>query len=260
MIALNDSLLLQSSIFSLLKKFFRQHSNYVAMIELFSDTVTRTGFGQLADLLTSSSPSPSPFTVSDSVSAPASASNGTSVEEDRGEDAEKLAKFTPEKYAYIARQKTAYYSFVLPVSLALLFAEKATEKNLAQAEEILVPLGEYFQIQDDFLDVYGKAEEIGKEGTDIIDNKCSWLIVKALQLATADQRAAFARDYGVKDDGKAERVKKMFDDLNLPSHFQKLEEERGTEILKLIDTLDESEGLRKEVFLSFFHKIFKRRK
>jgi farnesyl diphosphate synthase len=230
MIAINDAFMLESAIYTLLKKYFRSHPSYVDLIELFHETTFQTELGQTCDLLT----------------AP--------------EDKVDLNNFSMEKYQFIVIYKTAYYSFYLPVALALHQTGHATPKNLKQAEDILIPLGEYFQIQDDYLDNFGKPEHIGKIGTDIMDNKCSWLVNQALQIATPEQRKVLEENYGQKNKEKEAAVKKLFDELKLEQRYQDYEEKRVAEIRSLIDKVDESEGLKKSVFESFLGKIYKRSK
>lgn len=61
------------------------------------------------------------------------------------------------------------------------------------ARDILLPLGEYFQVQDDFLDFAGTPEQLGKAGTDIVDGKCSWCVNTA-----RDSRATSAAGRGLR--------------------------------------------------------------
>ncbi|OAA74076.1 farnesyl pyrophosphate synthetase (FPP synthetase) [Cordyceps fumosorosea ARSEF 2679] len=229
-IAINDAFMLESGIYVLLKKFFRSHPAYIDLVELFHEVTLQTELGQLCDLLT----------------AP--------------EDKVNLDNFSLEKYQFIVIYKTAYYSFYLPVALALHQLNLATPKNLKQAEDILIPLGEYFQVQDDYLDNFGLPEHIGKIGTDIKDNKCSWLVNKALEIATPEQRKILEENYGQKDDAKEAIIKKLYDDLKLKDIYLKFEEERAEHIRNLIANVDESEGLKKEIFEAFLKKIYKRTK
>lgn len=230
MVAINDAIMLESAIYTLLKKYFRQHPSYVDLIELFHEVTFQTELGQLCDLLT----------------AP--------------EDKVNLDNFSMEKYRFIVIYKTAYYSFYLPIALALHQLNIATPKNLKQAEEILIPLGEYFQIQDDYLDNFGLPEHIGKIGTDIMDNKCSWLVNQALAIVTPEQRKVLEENYGRKDKDKEAAVKKLFDELQLEQRYKDYEEKRVGEIRELIAKVDESEGLKKEIFEAFLNKIYKRSK
>lgn len=230
MIAINDAFMLESAIYSLLKKYFRTHPSYIELVELFHEVTFQTEIGQLCDLLT----------------AP--------------EDKVNLDNFSLSKYQFIVLYKTAYYSFYLPVALALYQQNIATPKNLKQAEEILIPLGEYFQIQDDYLDNFGLPEHIGKIGTDIMDNKCSWLVNKALEIATPEQRKVLEENYGHKDKTKEGAVKKLYDELKLDEIYKEYEEKAVGEIRKKISEVDQSEGLKPTVFESFLAKIYKRSK
>jgi farnesyl diphosphate synthase len=63
------------------------------------------------------------------------------------EDTVDLSKFSLAKHSFIVTHKTAFYSFYLPVALAMYMAGISDEADLKQAEDILIPLGEYFQIQ-----------------------------------------------------------------------------------------------------------------
>lgn len=230
MIAINDALMLESSIYLILKKYFRLHPAYIDLVELFHEVTFQTELGQLCDLIT----------------AP--------------EDHVDLNNFSMNKYTFIVIYKTAYYSFYLPVALALYYLQLATPPNLKQAHDILIPLGEYFQIQDDYLDAFGDPAVIGKIGTDIKDNKCGWLINQALLKCTPRQREILDANYGRKDDAAEAKVKEVFRDLDLQTVYEKYEESRVSEIKKMIAAVDESEGLKKELFESFLAKIYKRSK
>jgi hypothetical protein len=52
-----------------------------------------------------------------------------------------------DRHQLIVIWKTAYYSFYLPVALAMHFVGIKDEKLFEHAKQILLPLGEYFQVQ-----------------------------------------------------------------------------------------------------------------
>lgn len=230
MIAINDSFMLESSIYILLAKYFRSHPSYGRFLELFHTVTFQTELGQLCDLLT----------------AP--------------EDVVDLSQFSSQKHQFIVIYKTAYYSFYLPVALALLHLELGSEANLKQAHDILIPLGEYFQIQDDYLDVYGSPDVIGKIGTDIQDNKCSWIVNQALERADPAQRKVLDECYGRKDKAKEAKVKTVFEELKIEDQYFAYEQKAVGKIRDRISKVDEASGLKKEVFETFLQKIYKRTK
>ncbi|KNC84793.1 farnesyl pyrophosphate synthase [Sphaeroforma arctica JP610] len=228
MIAINDSIMLEGCIYRMLKTYFKGNPTYLPLVELFLDNSWYTEIGQLHDLIT----------------AP--------------EDNVDLTRFSLDKYKLIVKYKTAYYSFYLPVAEAMILAGVDSEKQLAEAEKILLCMGEYFQIQDDYLDCYGSPEVIGKIGTDIQDNKCSWLVVQALDRVTPEQRQILEDNYGQKEAINVEKVKALYLELELEAVFKKYEEESYSTLMKMINS--DSHGIPTKVFTDFVAKIYKRSK
>lgn len=93
-------------------------------------------------------------------------------------------------------------------------------------------------------------------GTDIQDNKCSWLVVQALDRASPDQREVLKLNYGQWDDAKVAKVKKLYDDLKLREAFEKYEEESYQRIQL---ALDEVETMPRDVFELLLKRIYKRK-
>lgn len=166
------------------------------------------------------------------------------------------------RHHLIVVYKTAFYSFYLPVALAMRMRGVTSEEAYQKALDILIPMGEYFQVQDDYLDCYGTPEQIGKIGTDILDNKCSWNVNVALKLAKPEQRKVLDENYGRKDSACEARVKEVFNDLHLPELFNTYESESYTKINSLIDSIpaEGADGVKREVFQAFLKKVYKRTK
>ncbi len=86
-----------------------------------------------------------------------------------------------------------------------------------------------FQLQDDLLDTFGQADEIGKlVGNDIIRNKKTYLLLKAQELASPDQTATLQFWLGQQPVDPTEKVKKvtaLMEDLKIPSLVAKLRDD-----------------------------------
>ncbi|KAJ5497187.1 ERG20 farnesyl diphosphate synthase [Penicillium fimorum] len=228
MAAVNDATMLESAIYMLLKKYFAGRAIYLPLVELFHETALQIELGQALDMLMANEGSPD------------------------------FKTFISTTYSQIVTYKTAFYSFYLPVALALYAVDAATPANLTAARAILVSMGEYFQVQDDYLDCFADPTVLGKVGTDIVDGKCSWLAVQALQRASTDQAQLLAEKYGSPDGESA--VKGLYRELGLEAEYRRFEEQRVVELRNMIAALDESQGLRKSVFEELLGKIYQRRK
>lgn len=77
-------------------------------------------------------------------------------------------------------------------------------------------LGIAFQIRDDILDVYGDPEKFGKKiGTDIIANKKTYLILKALEVADDKSEKVLRNLISIKNINPEEKITKILKIFNL---------------------------------------------
>ncbi|HUW92355.1 MAG TPA: polyprenyl synthetase family protein [Bacteroidales bacterium] len=87
-------------------------------------------------------------------------------------------------------------------------------------------LGIAFQIQDDLLDTYGDTRMFGKKtGSDILSNKKTYLLVKALELAGGEKLRDLRNLLEMKEfdpEKKVLAVKAIYDDLQIQLHAENL--------------------------------------
>ncbi|XP_017038852.1 farnesyl pyrophosphate synthase [Drosophila ficusphila] len=223
MTAINDALMIENAMYAILKKHFSHLDCYVALMELFHEITYITTCGQSLDQLNSN---------------------------------RCVSKFTMENYKAIVENKTAYYTFYLPFAIALHLAGYKDAEAFRQSKTILLEMGNFFQVQDDFLDCFGNPEVTGKIGTDIQDNKCSWLAVVAMQRANVEQKQIMVDCYGKEDPAKVERVKELYKELGLPSTYAVFEEESYNMIKTHIQQT--SRGVPHQTFLQILNKIYQR--
>ncbi|XP_016930429.3 farnesyl pyrophosphate synthase [Drosophila suzukii] len=223
MTAINDALMIENAMYAILKMHFSHLDCYVALMELFHEITYITTCGQSLDQLNSN---------------------------------RCVSEFTMENYKAIVENKTAYYTFYLPFAIALHLAGYKDAEAFRQSKTILLEMGNFFQVQDDFLDCFGNPEVTGKIGTDIQDNKCSWLAVVAMQRANVEQKQIMIDCYGKEDPAKVERVKELYKELGLPSTYAIFEEESYNMIKTHIQQT--SRGVPHQTFLQILNKIYQR--
>src|SRR5271170_930522 len=168
------------------------------------------------------------------------------------------------RHRLIVIYKTAFYSFYLPVALAMYMSKipksdaNSDVRPYEVALSILIPLGEYFQIQDDFLDFSADPEILGKIGTDIMDNKCSWCINMALKLGNEEDRRVLYENYGRKDGEKERKVKEVFERVGIWAKYEEYERQVYLDMKGMIERQVPSSGsMKREVFTNFLEKIYK---
>lgn len=155
-------------------------------------------------------------------------------------DFEKAAIVSNEEYLRMIELKTA----------ALLAASAKIGAILGGAEdkdsELLYDfgrnLGMAFQIQDDLLDIYGDVKVFGKiVGGDIVSNKKTFMLVKALEIASIEQARQLHELFSLKDidpEIKVEKVVSIYDQLDIRNISESLAGDYINSAFELLDRLE----------------------
>lgn len=98
-------------------------------------------------------------------------------------------------------------------------------------------LGIAFQVQDDFLDAFGDPAKFGKKvGGDIMANKKTFLLLKALNSVTADEKQSLEKIMQENDDSKIEKVISIYKTCHVDDWARELKQKY---IEKAMEHLDE---------------------
>jgi len=125
---------------------------------------------------------------------------------------------TIDAYMNMIRLKT---SVLVAAALKMgAIVSETSEENANLIYDFGLNLGLAFQLQDDYLDAFGDPETFGKQiGGDIIENKKTYLYLKALELSdeeTSKKLKFFYQNKFSENNTKIEEVKRIFEINDIP--------------------------------------------
>ena len=168
---------------------------------------------------------------------------------------------TEAEYIEMIRLKTSVL-LACAVKMGAILADASAEDadNLYKFGE---QIGLAFQLQDDFLDVYGDSAVFGKAiGGDITSNKKTFMLINALNHATAEQREELTRWITAEQFDAAEKiaaVTRLYNEIGIDRMAKEKIEyyfAQSTQFLARVNVPDE----RKQELIAYTHEMMKREK
>lgn len=171
-------------------------------------------------------------------------------------DFERLDRVSIDDYLNMIRLKTAVLlAACLKVGATI---GGANEEQAQLLYDFGLNTGIAFQLQDDILDVFGESAKVGKQrGGDIIANKKTYLLLKAMELADHDTAAELSSWLRADGPGKVEAVTGIYNRLNV----RQLAEERMWQFYHSgIESLEKVSGNREWItaLKEFSHSLMHR--
>ena len=128
----------------------------------------------------------------------------------------------------------------------------ANEEDAQKLYDFGLNLGIAFQLQDDYLDTFGDPETFGKQvGGDIIENKKTYLYLKALELSNENDKNILEKLFQQKlenNELKISETKAIFNKLNIPNLIKNQINNYSLKAFDLLDTMQISNDYKKGLY------------
>lgn len=164
-----------------------------------------------------------------------------------------------EEYIEMIRLKTSVLlACALKIGAILADASAEDAENLYKFGE---QIGLAFQLQDDYLDVFGDSKVFGKEiGGDITSNKKTYMLINAFNKANAAQREELTRWVSARDfdrNEKVDAVTRLYNEIGIDQLAQDKIAYYFAQSKKFLDAVNVPEE-KKEELRKYAQKMMKR--
>lgn len=167
---------------------------------------------------------------------------------------------TVDEYIEMIRLKTSVL-LAAALKIGALMAD-ASQADAEMLYDFGIKMGLAFQLQDDYLDIYGNPEVFGKKiGGDILCNKKTYMLITALKKADAVQREELERWLTVVDchaEEKIEAVTRIYNDIGVDKCCEQIVEDYYNQGLAILERLNLS-AERKAVLKAFVCSLMGRK-
>ena len=163
-------------------------------------------------------------------------------------------------YLKMIQYKTAVL-VAAAMKMGAIIAE-TSEENANLIYDFGLNLGLAFQLQDDYLDAFGNPETFGKQvGGDIIENKKTYLYLKALEFASADQAQELAELFSIHPQDSTTKIAAVKEIFVASGAAQETKNAIQDFTFKAFDTLQNIsiDNDKKEMLRTFGEKLMNRK-
>lgn len=139
---------------------------------------------------------------------------------------------------------------------------ETSEENANFIYDFGLNLGIAFQLQDDYLDAFGNPETFGKQvGGDIIENKKTYLYLKAMEFATPNEKEQLLHLFSIQPNDNTDKIRSVSAIFNQSGATQATQKSIHNYTLMALETLEKMNiGNDKKAVLKIFAEKLMSRK